>query len=343
MKIMVNKGSIILIILFLNLNLFSMNFYLNDYSADTKSIAESYINSSENSDSIIFNPAMLVNLNYKVFQWTTANLFGEDINLNSFSYAMPFKKEKFAFGIAFSVISADEQPITDIYRYPQSGGSTGEGIIMKNDEPIILGSFSESRSAIYLSFAKKFYKKFSAGITLKRYSFFYKGDTINDKYINALLNTYSSCLSFDLGLNYFIFENLETGITFSDLLNTGFKWDIENEYILKIPPQLGFNLAYKKIKNLTLAVLIKKIFQSKNFSFKAGIGYLFSNLIEIKTGYDNNNFNIGTGIKLRPIKIAKYLTKDINKYENKIINLEYSLEFNSQIGNTHRISLRFNF
>lgn len=340
-----NKFKILIILFLLTSELYSWVFYLNNFSAETKSMAEAYFNSTENADSIIINPSLLLSLKFKTFQWSSANLFGSGIYINSFSAAFPIKNNELAIGINFSILGTEEQPVTDVARYQQYGGATGEGILLDNNEnPIILGYFSEHRSGLYFTISKKLFKKLDAGLTLKRYSFYYNSDEIQDKYINALLNTESSCISVDTGLSYLFLENFKIGFTLYDVLNTGFEWDAQSEYILRLDPQFSLNIECDKIKNLRLAGRVLKIISYNNYQIKFGAEYNFLNFLRIRAGYNNNFFTTGLGLRVKSEDILKYLfSSELNKYSNKLLKIDYSIEFNSILGNTHTISLGINF
>lgn len=323
----------------------AVTFYLNHYSARATALGEAYSTIGEDADTMFFNPASLVNIESKSFQYTMADLYSMDINLDVLSFATYLGKNRGALGIAYAIVSSGNQPVTDVYRYPEYGGQTGEGIVMDSqDEPLILGYFSENRSAFYLSYANYLYNRLAMGVSIKRYAYYYNGDQIEDKYINALIHTKANSWSIDWGFYWKLFDNLSLGGAVSDLMSTGFKWNTETPYVMELNPQITIGALYSFVKNLWVSLDITRIMGTQTVFFKSGVEYKIMRIIPVRAGYNNGIINFGTGIICESDKFLKYIFKNVpSNFNKKYLKIDYALILNSLPGYTHKFTIGLSF
>jgi len=317
---------------------YSDTFYLNNFSARVTGMGEAFTSIPYSPDILFINPAMLSLIKKNCFEYNYANLFNLDIIMNSFWFTAKLKKG--GIGIGYTIISSGEQPVTDVRRYTVSGGQTGEGMVFNiNEEPVILGYFSESRTALYLGYGFNIYENIYTGWVVKRYAFYYEGDTIEDKYINALIHTKANCWGVDIGFFIHKIYNLfNFGIKFGDFISTGFKWNTEFPYVQYVDKTITAGISSDIIENLIAGVDITYNLAQKEIEARIGAEYILLETVFIRGGYKKSNINFGTGIILSHY-VMKYLLhpddKELLKYN---FNIGYTGNYNLHLGITHRFS-----
>ncbi|MEN8193977.1 MAG: PorV/PorQ family protein [Bacteroidota bacterium] len=276
-----------------------------------------------------WNPAGLARMNYPQVALMHDEQFGDLVNYNYGSVALPYGKDM-SFGLSVIRLSVDGIPDT---RNALIDGRTGLVIDDINNpnariDPDRITEFSNTDWAFYGTFSKKQSDKFYWGA--------------NVKVISRSIAEYSALgIGFDVGALYEPVDDLYLGANLMDITTTLIAWSGgRNELIsptAKIGAAYGFDLfGGKFLPALDLDVRFEnRQFASTfnagpvSFDVRAGLEYSFKNLFMIRAGYnDIKQFTLGAGVNLPKLRID-YSFAQFSGSENDVLTKK----------GTHRISL----
>lgn len=267
-----------------------------------------------------YNPAGLANLNYPQISLMHSEQFGNLVNYDYASVAIPFQSD-LSFGISAMRLGVDGIPDTRTALYD----ANGDGIIDINDDRLDysrIKEFSNQDWAFYLSFAKRQSEDFYWGV--------------NAKIIRRSFGEISSAtgIGFDVGAFYMPVENLTVGANLQDATTTLIAWSTGlNELVT---PTLKIGSAYKLTEflggYLMPAVDFDVRFENRRFASQFNIGpvsfdmhagfeYTFKNLIYVRGGYsDVKQLTFGAGVKLPKLNIdysfARFNESEIERLDD---------------------------
>jgi len=252
-----------------------------------------------------YNPAGLANINYPQISLMHSEQFGNLINYDYGSVAIPFR-EDMSFGISIMRLGIDGIPDT---RNALIDGRTGE--LIKDINNIYarldydkITTFSNQDWAVYLSFAKRQWDDFYWGA--------------NVKVIRRDIAEYGATgIGFDVGAFWLPIENLTVGANLQDATTTLVAWSTGlNELI---SPTLKIGSAYRLtgiLGGYIMPVLDFDVrFENRRFSAQfnfgpvsfdahAGLEWNIKDLVYIRGGYsDVKQFTVGAGVKLPKLNI----------------------------------------
>jgi long-subunit fatty acid transport protein len=229
-----------------------------------------YVSVSDDANSTYWNPAGLGLLERRQITSMTTNMF--DIKYNNIVYAQKIKSG--GFGIFW--LNAD------------SGAIENYDINMN-----LIGTFTYSADAYYLSYGREIIKNLYAGLSLKYIS-------------QKLYDASGDGFGFDMGLLYKYNDDLTIGLNFQDITETKIKWDKSEEVVGsegaedKILRNIKFGVSYKyklRGKPLLLAVDIDKAKNRKEI-YHIGTEYQLNEMLILRLGLDDGDFSCGVGIKI---------------------------------------------
>lgn len=274
-----------------------------------------------------YNPAGLANLNYPQIALMHAEQFGNLVNYDYASVAIPFGTDM-SFGISAMRLAVDGIP------------DTRDALVIRNTttrlsditdpragiNPELVKEFSDQDWAFYLTFAKRHSDDFYYGANVK----IIKRDI-------AEFNAFG--VGFDIGALYTPVENLFLGANLQDITTTLVAWNTgRNElvsptakigaaYMLhfwggRLTPALDFDVRFENRRfasNFNVGPV--------SFDMHAGLEYNFRNLFSIRGGYnDVKQFTLGAGVKLPKLNI-----------DYSFARFNYSKD--ERLDDTHRISI----
>jgi len=267
-----------------------------------------------------YNPAGLANINYPQIALMHAEQFGNLVNYDYGSVAIPFK-EDMSFGVSAMRLGIDGIPDT---RYARID-TDGNGIIDDNDQLRLdynlITEFSNQDWAFYLTFAKRQTDDFFWGVNAK----IIKRD---------LAEGSATGIGFDVGAYYIPMENLSVGANLQDATTTLISWSTGiNELV---SPTLKLGAAYKLTEFLGGYIMPALDFDVRfenrqfasnfnigpvSFDMHAGLEYTYQNLIYVRGGYnDVKQFTVGAGIKLPKLNIdysfARFSESEIERLDD---------------------------
>ena len=273
-----------------------------------------------------YNPAGLANMNYPQFSLMHSEQFGDLVNYDYGSVAIPYGND-LSFGISVIRLGVDGIPDTRDALYD----ANGDGVVDINGDRLDyskITEFSNQDWAFYLTFAKRQSENFYWGV--------------NAKIIRRTMGDIASAtgIGFDVGAYYVPMENLFLGANLQDATTTLVAWSTGRNEL--VSPTLKVGSAYKFVEILggyimpafDLDIRFENRQYASNFNIgpvsfdmHAGFEYCFKNIISVRAGYnDVKQFTIGAGVKLPKL------------------NIDYSFaRFNEsadeRLPDTHRISL----
>ena len=251
-----------------------------------------------------WNPAGLAAVDYPQIALMHEEHFGNLVNYNYASVAIPYGKDM-SFSLSAIRLSIDGIPDT---RNALVDVRTGQVISDINNpnakiDPDLVKEFSNTDYAFYGTFAKRQSDEFYWGA--------------NIKVISRSLAEHSAVgIGFDVGAVYMPMDDLYLGANIMDVTTTLVAWDSgRNELVsptAKIGAAYGFNLfgGY-----LLPAVDLDIRFEGREFasyfnvgpvSFDthAGLEYTYNKLFAVRAGYnDVKQFTIGAGVNLPKLTI----------------------------------------
>ncbi len=250
-----------------------------------------------------YNPAGLANINYPQLALMHSEQFGNLVNYDYGSVAIPFQNDM-SFGLSVMRLGVDGIP--DTRRALIDANNNGIIDINDNDrlDYSLIDEFSNQDWAFYLTFAKRQTEDFYWGI--------------NAKIIRRDLAEFSATgIGFDVGAYYTPMENLFLGANLQDATTTLVAWSTGRNEL--VSPTLKVGAAYKVIEFLGGYIMPALDFDIRfenrrfasnfnvgpvSFDMHAGIEYTFKNLIYVRGGYnDVKQFTVGAGVKLPKLNI----------------------------------------
>lgn len=274
-----------------------------------------------------YNPAGLANLNYPQIGLMHAEQFGNLVNYDYASVAIPFGTDM-SFGVSVMRLAVDGIPDT---RDALVIRGTTQRLSDITDpragiNPELVTEFSDQDWAFYFTFAKRHSGDFYYGA--------------NVKIIRRDIAEFGAWgVGFDVGALYTPVENLFIGANLQDITTTLVAWNTgRNELISptakvgasymveflggRITPALDFDIRFENRKfasNFNIGPV--------SFDMHAGFEYNFKNLFAVRAGYnDVKQFTLGAGVKLPKLNI-----------DYSFARFNYSA--NERLDDTHRISL----
>lgn len=286
-----------------------------------------YVAVSNDITSAYYNPAGLANINYPQIALMHAEQFGNLVNYDYASVAIPFGTDM-SFGISAMRLAVDGIPDT---RDALVVRNTTTRLSDINDpragiNPDLVKEFSDQDWAFYLTFAKRHSENFSYGA--------------NVKIIKRDIAEYGAFgVGFDVGALYTPIENLFLGANLQDITTTLVAWNTGRNELISPTAKIGaaYMLQFWAGK-LTPALDFDVRFENRRFAsnfnvgpvsfdMHAGLEYSFKNLISIRGGYnDVKQFTLGAGVKLPKLNI-----------DYSFARFNYSKD--ERLDDTHRISI----
>ncbi len=274
-----------------------------------------------------YNPAGLANLNYPQIALMHAEQFGNLVNYDYGSVAIPFGTDM-TFGISAMRLAVDGIP------------DTRDALVIRNtttrlndiNDPRaginadLVTEFSDQDWAFYLTFAKRQAEDFYYGVNVK----IIKRDI-------AEYNAFG--VGFDVGALYTPYENLFIGANLQDVTTTLVAWNTGRNELISPTAKIGAAYMVEFFGGkLTPAFDLDVRFENRRFAsnfnigpvsfdMHAGLEYNFRNLFAIRGGYnDVKQFTLGAGVKLPKLNI-----------DYSFARFNYSK--NERLDDTHRISI----
>lgn len=267
-----------------------------------------------------YNPAGLANINYPQLSLMHSEQFGNLVNYDYGSVAIPFQNDM-SFGLSIMRLGVDGIPDTRKALID----ANNNGVIDINDNDRLdysrISEFSNQDWAFYLTFAKRQTDDFYWGI--------------NAKIIRRDLAEFSATgIGFDVGAYYTPMENLFLGANLQDATTTLVAWSTGRNEL--VSPTLKVGAAYKVIEFLGGYIMPALDFDIRfenrrfasnfnvgpvSFDMHAGLEYTFKNLIYVRGGYnDVKQFTVGAGVKLPKLNIdysfARFSTSAVERLDD---------------------------
>ena len=272
-----------------------------------------------------WNPGALARINYPQFALMHDERFGNLINYDYGSVAIPFGS-KVSLGLSVIRLGIDNVPDTrQAWLDLNNNGYFDQGDRLDYDK---ITFFNAADWAFYLTYSKRQTEKFSYGVNMKIIA-------------RSIAEGSAWGIGFDVGAIYSPVSNFRIGANLQDVTTTLLAWqptgkkefisptakvggsyDIEIFKTGRLTPAVDFDVRFENRKFSSLAHL-----GPVSFDAHAGLEYGFKDLFAVRVGYnDVKQLTLGAGIKLPKL------------------NIDYSFakfDKDDQLGNTHRISVVF--
>jgi hypothetical protein len=270
-----------------------------------------------------WNPAALTRLNYPEGVLMHDERFGNLINYDVAAVALPYGVDA-SVGVTLLRLGVDGIPDTRNAWLDANGNR----LIDENERPDYdkITYFNSADWALYLSYAKRMSDRLSYGG--------------NVKIVRRELADHSATgIGFDVGILYTPFTDFFVGLNAQDVTTTFLAWSTgRNELITptlklgtayfleflggRFAPALDLDLRFENRRFATTANL-----GPASFDPRVGLEYEYRGLVALRVGYsDIRQVTFGAGVHLNKLDID-YSFAQFTGTEN--------------LGNTHRISLRF--
>jgi hypothetical protein len=240
-------------------------------------MGKAYTAFATDATAIYWNPAALANQNpYQVYFMHSVLFF--DTNFDYLAGTLPTKNlGSFGLGIL----------------YLNSGDFD-----QRNELNQELGSFNISDMALLLSWSKEIYRGISAGL--------------NYKLVNQRILDYSGTgHGFDLGLKTKLFNRVDTGLMFMNLVSPKMKLAYESE---TFPMQVRFGASMRLLEDkLVLSADVAKIISWEYAFFNIGTEYSLIDNLAIRAGLNNGRITMGLGFTLDKIGVD-YGNKNVSEF-----------------------------
>ncbi len=271
-----------------------------------------------------YNPAGLANLNYPQISLMHAEHFGDLVNYDYGSVAIPFGTDM-TFGIGVVRLAVDNISDTRNAAYD----ANGDGIVDIRTDRLDyskITEFSDQDWVFYLSFAKRQSENFYWGA--------------NVKIIRRDIAEYGATgIGFDIGALYTPIENLYLGANIQDVTTTLVAWSTGRNELVSPTAKIGAAYMLSILGGtITPALDLDVRFENRrssaygnlgpiSFDSHVGLEYTFKKLFSIRGGYnDVKQFTVGAGIKLPKLNIDYSFAR-------------FSFAELDRLPDTHRISL----
>ncbi len=251
-----------------------------------------------------WNPAGLAFIDYPQVALMHEEHFGELINYNYASVAIPYGKDM-SFGVSLMRLSVDAIPDTREALIDAVTSQVIYDITNPNArlDPSKITEFNNTDWALYLSFAKRHWKDFYFGA--------------NVKIIKRDIAEFSATgIGFDIGAVYMPVDDLYLAANIQDVTTTLVAWDTGRNELISPTVKLGTAYKLNIIGGvLTPAIDLDMRFEGREYAANMNLGpvsidhhfgieYDFQNLIAVRAGYnDVKQFSVGAGIYLPKLAI----------------------------------------
>jgi len=230
--------------------------------------------------------------------------------------------EHYSFGLSIIRIGVDDIPFTGDAFIDNNGNGVFDPEVDRLD-PDKFNFVSSADWASIVSFARNVNEKFSIGGNVK---FIYRKIERNT----------GIGIGFDFAVKYRL-SNFSIGAILKDATSTLISWNTGRNELITPSITTGISTRLKILwGEFTPAIDLILRFEGRektaflgtkiiSADFNLGGEYVFKDIIAIRSGFtENKEFTLGTGIKLNRLDI------------------DYSFaKFNSELGNSHRISVKF--
>ena len=272
-----------------------------------------------------YNPAGLANLNYPQISLMHAEHFGNLVNYDYGSVAIPYGTDM-SFGISAMRLGVDGIHDTRKALYD----ANGDGIVDINRgdrlDYDLITEFSNQDWVFYLTFAKRQTENFFWGA--------------NVKIIRRDIAEFGATgIGFDVGALYTPIENLYVGANIQDVTTTLVAWSTGRNELVTPTAKVGAAYMLHILGGtITTAADFDVRFENRrssaygnlgpvSFDIHAGLEYTFKNLFSIRGGYnDVKQFTVGAGVRLPKLNIDYSFAR-------------FSYAELDRLPDTHRISL----
>jgi hypothetical protein len=271
-----------------------------------------------------WNPGALARINYPQFALMHDERFGNLVNYDYGSVAIPFGSNV-SLGLSVIRLGVDNVPDTRQALIDfNSNGYFDPGDRLDYDK---ITFFNAADWAFYVTYSKMQSEKFSYGVNLKVIS-------------RHIAEGSAWGIGFDIGAIYSPLPNFRVGANFQDVSTTLLAWNTGRKELITPTAKVGssYDIPFLTTGRITPAVDFDVRFENRKFAslfnagpvsfdVHAGLEYGFKDLFAVRAGYnDVKQLTLGAGIKLPKL------------------NIDYSFakfDRDDQLGNTHRISVMF--
>ncbi len=268
-----------------------------------------------------WNPSGLTELLNAQLILMHAERFAGIVNYDYLGFA-PKPANSFSFALSIIRIGVDDIPYTNDAFIDINGNGIFDPEFDRLD-PDRVSFISSADWILITSFARNIKEKFSLGGNIK---FIYKKIEKNS----------GIGIGFDVGMKYKI-QNFSFGAVIKDVTSTLIAWNTGRNEIVIPSLTVGISREFEILwGKFTPSLDLITRFEGRNktasvgtnfisFDFNLGGEYVFKDKISLRSGFtENKEFTLGAGLK-------------INR-----LDIDYSFaKFDSELGNTHRISLKF--
>ena len=271
-----------------------------------------------------WNPGALARLNYPQMSLMHDERFGNLVNYDYGSVAIPFGTNT-SLGLSVIRLGVDDVPNTNsAWEDLNHNGYFDSGDRLDYSK---IRFFNAADWAVFFTYSKRQTEKLSYGVNLKVIS-------------RSLDNASAWGIGFDVGAIYNVTEKFRVGANLQDISTTYLAWSTGRKELItptakvggsydipffgtgRVTPAMDFDVRFENRRFASLAHL-----GPVSFDMHAGLEYGFKDLFAVRVGYnDVKQLTLGAGIKLPKLNIDYSFAK----FDN-----------NDQLGNTHRISVMF--
>lgn len=269
-----------------------------------------------------WNPGALVRVNYPEISLMHDERYAGLLNYDFAAVAIPYGPDV-SLGLSLIRLGVDGIPDTRSAWIDNNGNGIFDNVDRLDYDKI--SYFSSADWALYLTYSKKEDESFSYGA--------------NVKFVRRSLGDQSATgIGFDIGLLYSPFADFYLGVNAQDVTTTLVSWSTGRNELISPTMKLGSAYFFEMLGGRfapTFDVDIR--FENRRFASVAHIGpisfdphigleYEFGSLAALRLGYnDVKQVSFGAGVHLRRLDI----------------DYSFARVQNAELGDTHRISLRF--
>ena len=271
-----------------------------------------------------WNPGALAMLNYPQFSLMHDERFGNLVNYDYGSVAIPWGVNA-SLGLSIIRLGVDDVPNTKNALIDlNNNGYFDNGDRLDYSK---ISFFNAADWAFIATYSKRQSDKFSYGVNLKVIS-------------RSIDDGSAWGIGFDIGAIYSISPKFRIGANLQDVTTTLLAWNTGRKELITPTAKVGssYDIEVFKTSRVTPALDFDVRFENRRFAslvsagpvsfdMHAGLEYGFKDLFALRVGYnDVKQLTFGAGVKLPKL------------------NLDYSFakfDADDQLGNTHRISVMF--
>jgi long-subunit fatty acid transport protein len=266
--------------------------------ARSAALGDAYVGIADNTGSLYWNPAGIMQLRQKELGFSYVDLFSE-LKLMSAAYVHPLQDRR-AFGISYAMLDSGE--ITRTL-------ASNRGLYLGDD-----GTFKAQSSIIGVSFASQYAASSYAGITIKHVS-------------ESIDTASSSGLTFDVGLLYkFLRNRLSLGVSFLNILG-----NLQlGEESYGMPSNLSAGAGYRYHDCLFCADISKV--SDGDVAVHFGAEYVLAKIVALRIGYNGATeakLTGGFGLKLPNIGFDYAIAQ--SEYLGYVQKATFSVKFGRKL------------